>query len=60
MADRIVATYASELRTTCCRVRRFDSVDDFLVAVPAGLLGNLDAVRSDLDIVLVAARSEEK
>ena len=41
-------------------MRRFDSVDDFSVTVAAGLLGDLPAVRFDLNIVLVAAGGEER
>src|SRR5882672_6335469 len=58
--DRVVAAQAGELPTARCRVRCFDSADNFLVTRPARLLSNLPAVCFDLDIVLVATRGEEK
>ena len=60
MSHRIVAAQARELRAARFRVRCFDSVDDFLMARPAGLLGDLPAVRLDLNIVLVAAGGEKE
>ena len=60
MSHRVVATQAGELPVTRCRVSRFNSADNLLMTVTAGLLGDLKAVRFDLDIVLVSAGSEEK
>jgi hypothetical protein len=60
MSHRVVAAQAGELPATRCRVHWFNSVDNFLMTGTAGLLGNLPAVRFDLNIVLVAARGEEK
>ena len=60
VADRVMAAEATELPTTRCRVRWFNSVDDFFMTRAACLLGDLPAVRFDFNIVLVTARSEEK
>ena len=60
MSHRVVTAQASELRAARCRVGRFDGIDDLLMTVATGLLGDLPAVRLDLNIVLVAASSEKK
>ena len=60
MSHRVVTAQTSELRAARCRVRRFDGIDNFLMTVPAGLLGDLPAVRLDLNVVFVAAGGEEK
>jgi hypothetical protein len=60
MPHRIVAAQASELPAAQCRVHCFNSADNFLMTRPARLLGDLPAVRFDLNIVLVTARGEEK
>ena len=59
-ADRVVAAQASELPAVRCRGRCFNSADNFLMTRPARLLGDLRAVRFDLNIVFVTARGEEK
>ena len=59
MSHRVVAAQAGELPAGRCRMCRLDGVDDFPVAVTAGLLGDLPAVRFDLNIVLVAAGGEK-
>ena len=56
----VVAAQAGELPLRRCRVRRLDSVDNFLMTVAASLLGDLPAVRFDLNVVLVAARGEKE
>src|SRR5215471_5293792 len=58
--DRVVAAQARELPAARCRVRCFNSADNFLMARPARLLSNLPAVCFDVNIVLVATRGEEK
>ena len=60
MSHRVVAAQACELPAARCRVRRFNGIDNFFMTVAAGLLGDLPAVRLDLNIVLVTARGEEK
>ena len=60
MSHRVVAAQACELPAARCRVRRFNGIDNFLMTGTTGLLGYLPAVRFDLNIVLVAARGEEK
>ena len=60
MSHRVVTAQASELSAARRRVRRFDSIDNFYMTITAGLLGDLPAVRFDLNIVLVAARGEEE
>ena len=60
MSHRVVTAQASELRAALSRVCRFDRIDNFLMTVAAGVLGDLPAVRLDLNIVLVATGGEEK
>ena len=60
MPHRIVAAEACELPAARYRVRCFDSTDNFLMTVTTGLLGDLKAVRLDLNIILVAPGGEEK
>jgi hypothetical protein len=60
MTHRVVTAQTCELTATRCRVRRFDRVDNFFVTIAAGLLGDLPAVRLDLNVILVAASGEEK
>ena len=60
MSNRVVAAQTCELPAARYRVRRFNGIDNFLMTVTAGLLGDLKAVRFDLDIVLVAAGGKEK
>src|SRR5262245_57004278 len=60
MSHRVVAAQASELPADRFRVRCFDGADNFLMTVPTGLLGDLPAVRFDLNIVLVATGGEEE
>src|SRR5262245_42372223 len=58
--DRVVAAQTRELPAARCRVRGFNSADNFLMTRPTRLLSNLPAVCFDLNIVLVATRGEEK
>ena len=60
MSHRVVAAQAGELPACRCRMRRLDGADNLPVTRATGLLGDLPAMRFDLDIVLVAARREEK
>src|SRR6266498_3624611 len=60
MSHRVVAAQASELCAARCWMRCFNCFDNFLMTVAAGLLGDLPAVRLDLNIVFVAAGGEEK
>ena len=60
MPDRIMAAQTFELRAGRFWMRRFDRVDDFSMTVAACLLGNLAAVRLDLNVVFVAAGGEKK
>jgi hypothetical protein len=60
MSRRAVAAQACKLPTARVGMRRFDRIDDFFMTVTARLLGDLAAVRLDLNVVLVAARGEEK
>ena len=60
MSHRVVTAQAGELPAGRCRVCRLDSVGNFLMTITTGLLGDHPAVRFDLNIVLVAAGSEEK
>ena len=60
MSHRVVAAQTGDLPAGGCRMCRLDGADNLPVAVAAGLLGDLPAVRFDLNIVLVAARGEEK
>src|SRR6476659_4161125 len=60
MSHRVVTAQAGELPAGRCRMCRLDSADDLPVAVTTGLLGDIPAVRFDLNIVLVAAGGEEK
>jgi hypothetical protein len=60
MSHRLVAAQTGDLPAGQCRMRWLDGADNLPVAVTTGLLGYLPAVRFDLNIVLVAARGEEK
>ena len=60
MPDGAVATETSEAFAAHFGVRRFDGVDNFLVAVTAGLLGDRPAPRLDLNIVFESAGREKK
>ena len=60
MSHRVVAAQAGELHAGPCRMCRLDGADNLPVAVATGLLGDLPAVRFDLNIVLVAARGEKE
>ena len=60
MSHRVMAAQAGDLPAGRCRMRRLDGTDNLPVAVATGLLGDLPAVRFDLNIVLVAARGEEE
>ena len=60
MSYRVMAAQAGELSTARSRMRRFNCADDFSMTVTARLLGDLPAVRLDLNIVLVAAGGEKE
>ena len=60
MPHRVVALQAGELPGARRRMGRFDSVDNFSMAVAACLLGDCPAVRLDLNIVLVASGGEKE
>ena len=60
MSHRVVAAQASELPAGRRRMCRLDGADNLPVAVATGLLGDLPAVRFDLNVVFVAAGGEEK
>ena len=60
MSHRVVTAQAGELCAARRRVSRFDGIDNFIMTVATGLLGDRPAVRFDLNIVLVAAGREEK
>ena len=60
MSHRVVAAQAGELPVGRCRMCRLDRADNLPVAIATGLLGDLPAVRFDLNIVLVTARGEEE
>jgi len=55
-----MAAEAGELSAARGRMRRFNGVDDFSMTVTAGLLGDLPAVRLDLNVVLVATGGEKE
>src|SRR5262249_45956877 len=59
MPHRAVAAQAGNLPAARRRMRRFDRVDNFLVTIAAGVLGDLAAVRPDLNVVGVAAGGEK-
>src|SRR5687767_6592905 len=60
MAHRVVALQTSHLPPGRCRMGGFDRLDNFSMTGPARLFSNGLAVRLDLNVVLVASRSEEK
>ena len=60
MSHRVVTAQACELSAARWRVRRLDSVDNFLMTITTGLLGDHPAVRLDLNVVLVTTGSEKE
>ena len=60
MPDRVVAPQAGELPGARNRMRCFNGINDFSMAVATRLLGDVTAVRLDLNIVLIAAGGEKE
>src|ERR1043166_3940179 len=60
VSDGVMAAQARELAAARCRVRCFNRIDNFSMTVTTGLLGDLPAMRFDLNVVFIAAGGEEK